>query len=56
MIMADVLKILLIILGLLVTTVCYWLVFQALCTRIVERAQVLYATRPWRAACVKKFL
>lgn len=48
MIMADVLKILFIILGLMITTVGYWLFFEAMTPRLVERAQTLYAGRPFR--------
>ena len=43
MIMADVLKIFLIIVGLLVVYVSYWLLAQALFPRMVERASQLYS-------------
>ncbi len=42
MIMADVLKILLIVIGLLTVYVSYWLVAQALFPRVVERAREHY--------------
>src|SRR5690348_11229471 len=43
MIMADVLKIFLIIVGLLTVYVSYWLLAQALFPRMVERASQLYS-------------
>jgi len=48
MIMADVFKILFLILGMLICTVSYWLMFSALFGRAVARAQQALATRPWR--------
>ncbi|MBI4559850.1 MAG: hypothetical protein HY706_19855 [Candidatus Hydrogenedentes bacterium] len=42
MIMADVFKILFLILGTLITIVCYWLLFEALFSGIVERARREY--------------
>ena len=48
MIMADVFKILFIILGILITTVAYWLLFEALFRRVVERASVVYETNPYK--------
>jgi hypothetical protein len=48
MIMADVFKILFLILGMLICTVSYWLMFSALLGRTVARAQQALATRPWR--------
>ena len=50
MIMADVFKILFIILGTLITTVAYWLLFEALFRRVVERASVVYETSPYKTA------
>ena len=43
MIMADVLKIFLLIIGLLIVYVSYWLLAQALFPRFVERASQLYS-------------
>jgi len=43
MIMADILKIFLLIVGLLTVYVSYWLIAQALFPRLVERAQQHYA-------------
>lgn len=43
MIMADVLKILLIVIGILTVYVSYWLVAQALFPRVVERARQHYS-------------
>ncbi len=48
MIMADVLKIFLIIVGLLIAFVCYWLLFEALAPEHVKRSQVAYRERPWK--------
>lgn len=48
MIMADVFKILFLILGMLTCTVSYWLMFSALFDRTVDRAHQVLATRPWR--------
>lgn len=50
MIMADVFKILFIILGILITTVAYWLLFEALFRRVVERASVVYEANPYKVA------
>jgi hypothetical protein len=52
MIMADVFKILFIILGVLITTVAYWLLFEALFKRVVERASVVYETNPYKVALI----
>lgn len=52
MIMADVFKILFLILGTLITVVAYWLLFEALFTRVVDRAARQYAERPFRVALV----
>ncbi|NUM54876.1 MAG: hypothetical protein HUU46_14615 [Candidatus Hydrogenedentes bacterium] len=52
MIMADVFKILFIILGILITTVAYWLLFEALFRRVVERASVVYETSPYKVVLV----
>lgn len=48
MIMADVFKILFIILGVLIVTVAYWLLFEALFRRVVERASVVYELNPYK--------
>ncbi len=48
MIMADVLKIFLIVLGMLIVTVSYWLAAESLFPRLVARSQVQYRTRPIR--------
>lgn len=48
MIMADVLKIFLIVVGFLITFVCYWLLFEAVAPERVKRAQDGYRGRPWR--------
>lgn len=48
MIMADVFKILFLILGMLICTVSYWLMFSALFAPAVGRAQQALATRPMR--------
>lgn len=48
MIMADVFKILFLILGMLVCTVSYWLLFSALFAPTVQRAQRVLAARPVR--------
>lgn len=52
MIMADVFKILFLILGTLVTIVSYWLLFEALFSQTVERARRQYETRRLRTALV----
>ncbi len=46
MIMADVFQILFIILGLLITIVCYWLFFEAFTPRLVSRARHEYEQHP----------
>ena len=51
MIMADILKIFLIVVGILTIYVSYWLLAQALFPRIVERACQLYA-RPVRITLI----
>lgn len=48
MIMADVFKILFLILGMLICTVSYWLMFSALFAPAVNRAQQALAARPLR--------
>ena len=52
MIMADVLKIALIIIGFLLCYVVYWLASAALFPAVVERAKQQYDTRPVRATLV----
>ena len=52
MIMADVFKILFLILGTIATIVCYWLLFEAVFPRIVEGAREQYERRPRRAFLV----
>jgi hypothetical protein len=52
MIMADVFKILFLILGTLVTIVAYWLLFRACFPMLVERVRDVYEQRPWRAHVV----
>ncbi|GMU94214.1 MAG: hypothetical protein AMXMBFR4_32720 [Candidatus Hydrogenedentota bacterium] len=52
MIMADVFKILFLILGSLIVTVSYWLLFEALLPGTVERAKWQYEKRPVRVALV----
>jgi len=49
-IMADVFKILFLILGTLITAVCYWLLFEACVPGRVERARLNYEHRPVRTA------
>ncbi len=46
MIMADVLKIFLIVVGLMLVTVCYWLASEALFPRLVRRARDHFCQRP----------
>ncbi len=48
MIMADVLKIFLIVLGMLIVLVSYWLAAESLFPRLVTRAQEQYRGRPLR--------
>ncbi len=48
MIMADVFKILFLILGMLICTVSYWLMFSALFASAVGRTQQVLAARPFR--------
>ena len=48
MIMADVLKIFLLVLGMLIVIVSYWLAAEALFPRLVARAQERYSRRPVR--------
>lgn len=52
MIMADVFKILFLVLGGLVISVCYWLLAEALFGRAMRRARDLYAHHPLRATLV----
>lgn len=49
MIMADVLKIFLIVVGLLIVAIAYWLAAEALFPKVVRRAQTRYA-QPVRAS------
>lgn len=48
MIMADVLKIFLIVLGMLIVLISYWLAAESLFPRLVARAQDRYRTHPIR--------
>jgi hypothetical protein len=48
MTMADILQVLLLILGALILVVSYWLLFEALAPRWVERSRKQYAERPFR--------
>ena len=52
MIMADVFKILFLILGTLITIVAYWLLAEALFRRAVERASVVYVTSPYKVSII----
>ncbi|MCP3961231.1 MAG: hypothetical protein GY719_25575 [bacterium] len=52
MIMADVLKIFLIVVGLLIVLVSYWLAAQSLFPRIVHRAWHSYSAHPLRATLI----
>jgi hypothetical protein len=52
MIMADVLKVLLLVLGSLIVFVSYWLAAAALFPRTVASARDVYASRPLRATVV----
>ncbi|HRI86976.1 MAG TPA: hypothetical protein PLJ47_03435 [Candidatus Hydrogenedentes bacterium] len=52
MIMADVFKILFIILGILITTVSYWLLFEALFRRAVKGASLAYEAHPYRVTII----
>lgn len=52
MIMADVFKILFIILGFLITIVAYWLLFEALFRPLIKRASLAYETHPYRVVIV----
>ncbi|MDZ4860738.1 MAG: hypothetical protein SGI88_17320 [Candidatus Hydrogenedentes bacterium] len=52
MIMADVFKILFIILGTLITLVSYWLLFEALFKKMVKQASIEYEQHPLRATFV----
>ena len=52
MIMADVFKILFLILGTLITIVAYWLLAEALVRRAVERASVVYEANPYKVSMV----
>ena len=52
MIMADVFKILFIVLGILIATVAYWLLFEALFKRAVERASVVYEMYPYKVTLI----
>tara|TARA_R110001592_G_scaffold37179_3_gene124184 strand:- start:823 stop:1332 length:510 start_codon:yes stop_codon:yes gene_type:complete len=46
--MADVFKILFLILGMLLCTMCYWLLFQALFSARVEQSRQAILAHPWR--------
>lgn len=48
MIMADVFKILFLILGLILCTMSYWLLFQALFSGTVEKSRRAMLDHPWR--------
>lgn len=48
MIMADVFKILFLILGTLIVVVSYWLLFEALFPRLVDRARTQYDRKPFK--------
>ena len=48
MTMADILQVFLLILGGLILVVSYWLLFEALAPRWVERSRKQYAERPFR--------
>jgi hypothetical protein len=48
MIMADVFRVLFLILGTMITIVGYWLFFEAVAPRTVERSRQLYDGRVWR--------
>jgi len=52
MIMADVFKILFLILGTLITIVAYWLLAEALFRRAVERASVVYEANPYKVSII----
>jgi hypothetical protein len=52
MILADVFMYLFLVLGFLVTVVCYWLLFEALFHTRVERLRAVYHERPVKAALV----
>lgn len=52
MIMADVFKILFLVLGTIATVVCYWLLFEAVFPRVVEGARDRYERHPKRALLV----
>jgi hypothetical protein len=56
MIMADVLKIVFLVLGTLIVIVSYWLAAAALFPRLVERAHAVYDARPIRATLVGAFI
>jgi hypothetical protein len=49
MILADVLKILFLVVGTLMTIVSYWLLFEALIPQRLDRLRGVYEARPWRA-------
>ncbi|GMV99440.1 MAG: hypothetical protein AMXMBFR84_05790 [Candidatus Hydrogenedentota bacterium] len=49
MIMADVFKILFIILGLIISFVSYWLLFEAIFPSLVGRAHRALASHPWKS-------
>jgi hypothetical protein len=52
MIMADVLKIVFLVVGTLIVLVSYWLAAAALFPRTVARARVVYSERPVRATLI----
>jgi len=54
--MADVFKILFLILGMLICTVSYWLLFASLFPKAVGRTQTLVVARPYRVFMTGAFL
>jgi len=52
MIMADLFKWVFLVLGLLITLVSYWVLFEALYSGVVERARDRYANRPVRTILI----
>ncbi len=52
MIMADLFKWVFLVLGLLITLVSYWVLFEALYPGVVDRARARYATRPIRTTLI----
>ena len=56
MTMADILQVLLLIVGALIIVVSYWLLFEALAPRWVERSRKQYVEHPFRAVFAGIFL